>query len=131
MIKRPLNPQFSSAVLEGRKFTTIREKPWPIGKPIMLYNWSGAAYRSKQIDVAPVVVDETGEINITHRSDGGVIYAGRLIAMIIYNDGTRLHSAEGFDSRQAMDDWFRSVVKPGQTVTKHLMRFRLLNSSTV
>jgi hypothetical protein len=128
MIKRPLNPEFSSAVLEGRKITTIREKPWPVGKPIMLYNWSGAAYRSKQIDVAAVVVDETGEIDITHREDGGMIYAGRLIAMFLYKDGTRLHSAEGFDSRQAMDDWFRSVVKPGQTVTKHLMRFRLLNA---
>ena len=56
MIKRPLDPKFSDAVREGRKVTTIREKPWPVGKPIMLYNWSGIPYRSKHIDVASVKV---------------------------------------------------------------------------
>ena len=64
MIKRPLNSRFSDAVLEGRKVTTIRDTPWPVGKPIMLYNWSGAAYRSPQIDVAAVLVVETTLIRI-------------------------------------------------------------------
>ena len=36
--------------------TTIRDKPWPIGVPIMLYYWSGKPYRSKQVDIAPVIV---------------------------------------------------------------------------
>lgn len=40
MIKRPLDKRFNAAVLTGKKFTTIRGKPWPVGVPIMLYNWS-------------------------------------------------------------------------------------------
>lgn len=93
MIKRPLNPQFSQAVLEDRKFTTIREKPWPVGKPIMLYNWSGAAYRSKQIDVCPVMVEETTPIRIGRSCDGMLIFyhAERGI-----HQGRLLWQCEGF-----------------------------------
>lgn len=40
-------------------------------------------------------------------------------------NGIPLHESEGFESREEMDDWFRRLVKPGQTVTKALMRFRL------
>ena len=123
MIKRPLNPQFSSAVIEGRKFTTIREKPWPVGTPIMLYNWSGAAYRSKQIDVAPVIVMGFWTIQIAHMESGDMRYAYGM------DCGLALHETEGFDSRAAMDEWFRPLVKPGQSVTKHLMRFRLANAN--
>ena len=122
MIKRPLNPQFSSAVLEGRKFTTIREKPWPVGVPIMLYNWSGAAYRSKQIDVCTVVVDGTTEIQITNDPKIGMRYS------IYAADQIALWSTEGFDSRVGLDNWFRPLVKSGQTITKHLMRFRRTNT---
>jgi hypothetical protein len=122
MIKRPLNPQFSSAVLEGRKFTTIREKPWPVGVPIMLYNWSGAAYRSKQVDVAAVKVLGFWTIQIAHTDSGKMRYG------VGMENEKALWETEGFDSREAMDDWFRKVVKPGQIVTKHLMRFRLLNA---
>jgi hypothetical protein len=89
----------------------------------MLYNWSAAAYRSPQIDVAPVIVKGFWTIWITHRDDGGMIYAyGRC------ND-TPLHSTEGFASRAEMDEWFRLVVKPGQTVEKHIMLFRLATES--
>ena len=122
MIKRPLNPQFSSAVLEGRKFTAIREKPWPVGVPIMLYNWSGAAYRSKQVDVAAVKVLGYWPIQITHTDNGKMRYAYGM------ENEKALWETEGFESREAMDEWFRKVVKPGRIVTKHLMRFRLLNA---
>lgn len=37
MIKRPLNSQFREKVLCGEKTTTIRDKAWPVGVPIMLY----------------------------------------------------------------------------------------------
>ena len=117
MIKRPLNPQFSTAVLEGRKFTTIREKPWPVGVPIMLYNWSGLPYRSKQVDVCPVKVIFTQPITITHWDNG--------IMLFDYPCNWPLWEGEGFDSGDAMDDWFRPLVKPGQTVFKHLMQFKL------
>ncbi|MEI6654776.1 MAG: hypothetical protein WCP45_08415 [Verrucomicrobiota bacterium] len=121
MLKRPLNPRFSRAVKEGRKVTTIRNFFWPCDVPIMLYCWSGAAYRSKHLDVAPVIVESVCPINITHREDGGMIYA--------YGPpGERLlHETEGFKSREEMDSWFRPLVKQGHTVTKFLMRFRLLN----
>lgn len=123
MIKRPLNPQFSSAVLDGRKFTTIREKPWPVGVPIMLYNWSGAAYRSKQIDVAAIIVEEVQPIDIDMPDFGEPCYTPRKL-----DCGCPLWISEGFASQDDMDSWFYRVVKTGQSVTKHLMRFRLLNA---
>lgn len=119
MIKRPVNEGFDLAIFEGRKITTIRDKAWPVGVPIMLYNWSGAPYRSPQIDVAPVVVVETRPITITHHTDGGMTFS--------YGSSLErpLHETEGFESRFTLADWFRPLVRPGRSVTKHLMRFRL------
>lgn len=110
---------FNDAVYEERKFTTIRDKPWPVGVPIMLYNWSGAAYRSKQVDVRAVIVEHTQAIDIHHAEVAGMQYH--------YPCNWNLWEGEGFDSSEAMDKWFRPLVKPGQTATKHLMRFRLAN----
>jgi hypothetical protein len=121
MIKRPLRSRFSDAVRDGRKITTIRDNPWPIGKPIMLYNWTGAAYRSKQIDVAPVIVRGFWPIEISHLEDGTMLYAHGM------ENAKPLHETEGFESQVEMDAWFRQLVKPGRTVTKTLMRFRLVN----
>ena len=119
MIKRPLNPRFSNAVLEKRKITTIREKPWPVGVPIMLYNWSGAAYRSPQKDVGAVMVSGWWRIIIAHTVAGDMRYAHGM------DGGLALFETEGFESRSDMDAWFRPLVKQGQSVSKHLMRFRL------
>jgi hypothetical protein len=119
MIKRPLNPQFKTAVLEGRKTTTIREKPWPCDVPIMLYNWSGAAYRTPQLNVAAIIVHSVCAVVITHRNDGGMLYCYGPMR------GRLLHETEGFRSRSDMDAWFRPLVDQGNTVTKFLMRFRL------
>lgn len=123
MIKRPLNPRFNAAVLEGRKITTIRDKPWPVGVPIMLYNWSGAAYRSKQVDVAAIVVMGYWSIELAHAEGWGMRYAYGM------ESPRSLYETEGFESRDDMDEWFRAVVKPGQKVTKFLMRFRLHRTS--
>lgn len=121
MLKRPLNPRFIEAVRTGRKITTIRDSAWPVGKPIMLYHWSGAAYRSKQIDVAVVEVTETHELRITHR------FHDAFVSFDAFRLNTKLlHETEGFASYDDMQAWFRPLVKPGQTVQKHLMRFRLL-----
>lgn len=102
MIKRPLNSRFVEPVLADKKTTTIREKTWPVGIPILLYHWSGKAYRSKHHDVAVIVVKGFWTIRITHKLDG----------------------SEGFGSQSEMDEWFRPLVKPGRTVEKTLMRFR-------
>lgn len=85
----------------------------------MLYNWSGAAYRSPQIDVATVVVRDVRVIRITHRDDGGMLYAyGQ-------QNERRLHETEGFASREDLDAWFSPLVKRGETVEKALMFFEI------
>lgn len=119
MIKRPLNARFSDKVPPEIKTTTIRDKVWPVGVPIMLYNWSGAAYRSKQIDVAAVIVTAAISIDISRDDEGNMTFSE------IMGLGRQLWETEGFNSRVELDDWFRPLVKPGQTVTKALMRFRL------
>lgn len=120
MIKRPLNIRFNQAVLEGRKFTTIRGNPWPVGVPIMLYNWSGAAYRSPQVNVAVVNVLEIWPITISQTVTGSMHYAYGMETEV------PLWEHEGFNSPEQLDEWFRSLAKPGQTLTKPLMRFRLV-----
>lgn len=124
MLKRPLNSRFAQAVLDGRKFTTIRDKPWPVGEPIMLYYWSGSAYRSKQVDVAAVIVTGFWTIQIAHLPDGD----GTMRYAYGMQNSKPIHETEGFDSRAEMDEWFRPLVPPGQIVSKTLMRFRLANS---
>jgi hypothetical protein len=123
VIKRPLNSRFSGKVLDGTKFTTIRENPWPLWTPIMLYNWRAQAYRSPQDNVCPVIVESETEILISN-TDGTMTYLPDSV------DGIPLYQTEGFNSMEELDDWFRPLVKPGQTVTKHLMRFKKLSTST-
>jgi hypothetical protein len=118
MLKRPLNSRFAAAVLDDKKETTIRDNPWPVGIPIMLYRWSGAPYRSKHIDIAPVVVKGFWTIRITHRADGTMIYdCGR-------ETHRPLYKTEGFSTPKELDDWFRPLVKRGATVAKALILFR-------
>lgn len=114
MIRRPLDPRFNEAVLEGRKCTTIRDHAWPIGVPIMFYNWRGLPYRSKQTDVAPIMVQDVWPMRIRHELGGGMHY-------------TRFHlwETEGFSSPEEMDAWFRPAILRGTQVRKHLMRFTL------
>lgn len=88
----------------------------------MLYNWSGAAYRSPQNDVAAIIVTGFWPIEIAHVKESALSYSHGM------DVGIPLWQTEGFESREAMDDWFRPLVKPGQTVVKHLMRFSLLNA---
>lgn len=120
MLKRPLNPRFTAAVREGRKITTIRDSLWPIGTEIMLYNWTGAAYRSKQADVAVVKVQGYWPIEITHFAGGHMRYDCGM------ESGKFLYETEGFATREELDEWFRPLVKPMHTVNKFLMRFRLV-----
>ena len=118
MLKRPLNPRFSQAVRDGIKVTTMRENPWPVGTPIMLYNWSGRAYRSKQINVAEIIVLKTSVVTIT-RTVLGMGYWEKS------NDSflDSLWKTEGFPSQKDMDEWFAKLVKHGQSLDRHLMTF--------
>jgi hypothetical protein len=119
MIRRQLNERFAEKVLAGVKITTIREKPWPVGVPIMLFRWEGLPYRSKQVEIAPVVVMGFWTIQIAQMEDGIMRYAYGM------ENNKPLWQTEGFHSAAELDAWFRPLVKPGQSATKHLMRFRL------
>jgi hypothetical protein len=120
MTKRPLNSRFRQAVFDDIKITTIRDKPWPVGKPIMLYIWSGLPYRSKHIDVAVIKVLGFWPITIAKTESGAMRYAYGMESDI------PLWKHEGFRSPEELDEWFGAMVKPGQTITKTLMRFRRL-----
>lgn len=89
----------------------------------MLYNWSGAAYRSKQIDVAAVQVQGVLPITITHLPSGQMLYE-----YDVFREAGSIWFTEGFENGHDMDEWFRPLVKRGESITKHLMRFRLLNA---
>lgn len=117
MIKRPLNTRFRPAVLAFIKTTTIRDKPWPVGKPIMLYSWSGKAYASPHDNLCPVTVIKTSPILITRDAAGAMDYRH------ILGLPRELWQHEGFKSQEDMDEWFASRMKPGTTQAKHLMLF--------
>ncbi len=123
MIKRPISPQFVTAVLEGRKITTIRDKAWPVGVEIMLYRWEGKPYRSKQIDVAVVKVTGFWTIQIHHEANDALyfFYGAEL--------PRRLYECEGFDSDSELCDWFRPLVPVYKVAVKKLMRFRLIRTA--
>jgi hypothetical protein len=120
MIKRPLNSRFSDKAEAEIKITTIRDKAWPVGKPIMLYNWSGAPYRTPQIDVCAVMVIKTCPILLTMDQLGLTYEKGMELPRPLW-------SCEGFESREDMDAWFSAKMKPGTSVEKHLMRFKKLS----
>jgi len=87
----------------------------------MLYNWFGKPYRSKQIDVAPVMVHWVRPLQIHQCPDGEMFYS-----CIEFPGCRRLYETEGFESEWEMDEWFRKVVKPGDFSTKFLMSFELI-----
>ena len=117
MIKRSVNVRFRQAVLDGIKKSTIRDNPWPEGKPIMLYHWSGKPYRSKHVDICAVVVHAVVPITIQRAEDDAMLYSYLHLSY-------QLWSVEGFASREDMDAWFRPLVRPGSCLKKHLMFFR-------
>lgn len=117
MIKRPLSDRFTEKVRAGVKRTTIRESRWPEGAPVMLYNWSGAPYRSKHADVMPVWVFKVSRIEIAREGE-------RVRFSIRRVDGRPLWEVEGFESEADLEAWFRSKMKDGQRLQKWLMQFR-------
>lgn len=120
MIRRSLHVRFGLPVVMLRKITTIRDKAWPVGVPIMLFHWQGVAYRSKQQDRAPVVVVDTCPIMISRWKNGKMgYYPERAIAP------EPLWLGEGFRSQEDMDEWFSAGLRPGEYVCRRMMRFRL------
>lgn len=123
MIRRPISRQLAPKVVAGIKTTTIRDSAWPVGVPIQLYEWSGQAYRSPQIDVCQVMVDSVEKLTIIYSGFGHVWFMG--------SDGKYLEKdvlalTEGFDSVDDLDRWFNPTGKASDPVQKHMMRLRLL-----
>lgn len=122
MKKRPIDSRFNDKALAGIKFTTIRDKPWKVGDEIMLYNWMGAPYRSKQKNLMSVKVISASPILIyrPEEDDKPLKYQ--------YNGplGCELWQSEGFESREEMDQWFRPLIKPGKAIEHSLMQFTKL-----
>lgn len=120
MIKRSIHSRFVSPVLAGKKTTTIRDKTWPVGKPIMLFAWSGKPYRSPHSDVCAVMVRGYWTVRITHSEDGTMHYeCGRVSEVPLF-------VCEGFSTQEEMDTWFRAVVPRGTTTEKKLMNFAII-----
>ncbi len=120
MIRRPIDPRFETPVLTRRKISTIREKPWPVDRPIQLYAWTGKAYRSPQRDIAQIQVRSVQPIQITHHVGGAMSYDYGYLPNFAWQ-------CEGFNSSAEMDTWFRSVVPEGTTQIRALMLFDLLS----
>jgi hypothetical protein len=123
MIKRPLDKGFRSAVVALIKDTTMRNKPWSLGVPIMLYSWAGAPYRSKHEDLIPVIAASATLVMIIR--EGDILYYDVPHGLL----DRSLWQCEGFDSQEHMDDWFRKLVKPGKKLERYLMKFRPLNET--
>jgi hypothetical protein len=124
MIKRPLSDQFHQKVLDGIKVSTIRPNPWPVNVPIQLFRWEGLPYRSKHVNGPAVIARSADRIMIASDAAGVISYhlAGDSLRHAI----TDLYVIEGFDSQEKMDDWFRRLVKPGQTIQSYQMLFSLI-----
>lgn len=120
MIKRPINTRFRQAVLSGRKVTTIRDNPWPVGQPLMLYSWTDKPYRSKQDDLCAVIVADYYPITILRGENDDMTY---FLTAPPADFNAPIWQTEGFDSAEDMDAWFRPLTKPGKLVEKYLMNF--------
>ncbi len=124
MIRRPLAEQFHQKVLDGIKVSTIRPNPWPVGTPIQLFRWEGLPYRSKHINGPAVIARSVNGIMIARDAAGAISY--HLAGDDLRHAITDLYVIEGFDSQEKMDDWFRRLVKPGQTIQSYQMLFSLI-----
>jgi hypothetical protein len=124
MIKRPLAEQFHQTVLDGIKVSTIRPSPWPVNVPIQLFRWEGLPYRSKHVNGPAVIARSANRILIASDAAGVISY--HLTDYDLCAAIKDLYVIEGFDSQEKMDDWFRRLVKPGQTIQSYQMLFSLI-----
>lgn len=97
-------PQFAEAIRTGAKRQTIRPRFVPkLGERLSLREWTGLPYRSKQRELAQVMVTEMFSITIQDQS-----------MMINGVDATpeeikALTIADGFRNEKEMRQWFAEV----------------------
>lgn len=111
--------------MDDIKVTTIRDKAWPTNTPIMLYSWTGKPYRSKHLDLTPIIVESIHPI-IFHLSTDGTLSYIHATEPCPWLD--RLWYHEGFKSEQELIDWFTPILPKENPVTKYLMKFHRIKS---
>jgi hypothetical protein len=89
-----------------------------------LFRWEGLPYRSKHVNGPAVIVRSADPITIASDAAGAISY--HLTDYDLCRAITDLYVIEGFDSQKKMDDWFRRLVKPGQTIQSYQMLFSLI-----
>lgn len=99
-------PEFVPGIEQGTKRGTIRNdatcKP---GEPLSLRQWSGRPYWSKQKEIKQVVCENVEPVVV----DGmGVLVAGRALSP---KEATELAASDGFESTEAMIQFFRENYK--------------------
>lgn len=100
-------PQFAPLVLNGSKRQTIRPMPkrMPIvGQKESWRKWSDKPYRSKQIELAQVVVTNVQSIKLV--GHGMFVLSGEDCTWDEAQDIARL---DGFESLESMMQWFIST----------------------
>lgn len=115
-----LQPRFEEAVVSGRKPHTIRPhrrdgRPRArVGEPLSIRVWTGKPYRSKQHEIAQVVVTEVSECIVgTHAA---------MVDFVIM-DSEPFARADGFADWNELTSWFRST--HGLPFVGVLIRWRL------
>ena len=120
-MRRCFHARFREPILSGRKDTTIRPKPLPVGEPIMAFQWLAKPYRSKQAEIGAIKVLDLWSIAIEHQPDGRMRYSHGM------ESSRELWEHEGFRNREDMDAWFRAVVPQGEIAVMFLHKFQLMN----
>lgn len=123
-----VQPRFEEAVVSGRKPHSIRPprrdgRPRArVGEVLSIRVWAGKPYRSKQREIAQVVVMEVAWISVQSQ---GVDLRGRFLWQSRDDLALReLANSDGFDTWSEMRDWFATT--HGLPFTGWLIRWRLI-----
>lgn len=98
---RMIQPRFVSMILSGEKLNTIRPTPKREIKPgdiIDFRQWSGKPYRSHQIKVVEVEVEDVSSIEMDYSH---VVLRGNHLI-----NWTQLDELNDFAKRDGFKDWF-------------------------
>lgn len=104
---RMFQPRFARAVADGTKRQTVRpvpKRPVSPGDHLSLRRWSGAPYRSPQVELARGVVTDVTPIGI---SRGGVTLAADILDTFADNDA--FARADGFRDWADLIAWFSAT----------------------
>lgn len=94
----------------------------------MFYNWSGKPYRSKQIDVVPIVVTRTVLVNL-QKIEGHVSFQVEVNKVPDILLGKDLWKIEGFESYDCLQKWFLDSLGKKDSSVRYLNLFDLYDQT--